>query len=133
MSIISSNRTDITFNTHKGKTQCIEVTLKKIDNVTRLSLHRVVYILYSIRKAKSIGKNNDKIYCPYFAVNNFILGFRNSADNPIELLEACSSCIYIYDSLLSTHVSNIAHKIYLLRKKFGYDVAGIIINYGWGI
>lgn len=132
-SIISSHRTDIEFNTHNGKTQCIEVTFRGLDGVARLSLHRIVLILYSICKAQSLGKGNDRIYCPFFGKKFFLLGFRYSADNPIELLEACSSCIRGYDNILSIHLLDIPEKMYLLRKKFGVDIGDIIIRQGWGV
>ena len=132
-SIISSRRTNICFTTQDNKTQCIEVTFRGLDDIARLALHRRVCVLYSIRKAKSIGKCNNKIHCPYFAKCSFVLGFRNSANNPVKLLEACSGCMGVYDNILAIHLLHISEKMILIRKRFGVDVGNIIIRYGWGI
>ena len=132
-SVISSKRTKIEFCVENNKTRRIEVTIGELDDIARLTLHRKVLILYSICKARSIGKGNDRIYCPYFDKNYFILRFREDANNPIKLLTACSSCISGYDAVLNKHLLCIPKKMILLRKKFGQDIGNIIIKYGWGI
>lgn len=87
-------------------------------------------------KINQISHNEYKISCPYIASNYFSLEnvtITNMNGTVADLFNSCADFIQTYNFFLAQHIRDIDKKFEILVKKFGPDIASIILEQGWGL
>ena len=87
-------------------------------------------------KVDQLSENIYEMYCPYIAANYFSLEnvtITNMSGTVSDLFNSCSDFIQPYNFYLAQHIRNIDKKFEILIKKFGPDIASVILEQGWGL